>query len=148
MSETELAKLEFRTDDGEVETLWAKPVGQNLFQLDNSPFYAYGVSSNDVVEAEPQPGAFPLFKRVVRKSGHRTVRVIIDGLDELGRLTVGIKKLGCSFEGAWSKLISVDVPPGVALEDVRSFLILGRFEWEHADPTYEQLFGAGGPAEQ
>ncbi len=140
MTEPDLAKLEFRTEDGEVETIWAKPIGEHLYRLDNSPFYAYGVSWNDVVEAQPQPGAFPLFRRVVEKSGHRTVRVIVGG-DDLERLKRGIQELGCKFEGAWSKLISVDIPPDVELEDVRSFLISGKFEWEHADPTYEELFG-------
>jgi hypothetical protein len=142
MTEADLAKLEFRTEDGEVETIWAKPIGEHLYRLDNSPFYAYGVSWNDVVEAEPQAGAFPRFRRVVEKSGHRTVRVIVGGAEDLDRLTRGIQELGCTFEGAWSKLISVDVPPGVDLEEVRNYLISGKFEWEHADPTYADLFGA------
>jgi hypothetical protein len=62
-------------------------------------------------------------------------RVIVGEANDLERLTRGIPELGCTFEGAWSKLISVDVPPGVELEDVRSFLTSGKFEWEHADPT-------------
>ncbi|HEX6050934.1 MAG TPA: DUF4265 domain-containing protein [Gemmatimonadaceae bacterium] len=40
--------------DGEnVETLWADRVGPDLYRLDNSPFWAYGVSWLDVVEAHP-----------------------------------------------------------------------------------------------
>lgn len=38
------------SDPGDVETLWAKPVDVDQYQLDNSPFYAYGVSWQDVGE--------------------------------------------------------------------------------------------------
>ena len=40
-------------DGKDVETLWAVPVGENLYRLDNSPFFAYRVSWEDVVHAEP-----------------------------------------------------------------------------------------------
>jgi hypothetical protein len=129
MTDTDLAKLEFRTEDGEVETLWAKPVGGHLYRVDNGPFHGYGISWNDIVEAEPQPGAFPLFRRVVEKSGHRTVRVVVSGPDQLERVTRGLQELGCTFEGAWSKVLSVDIPPQVEMEAVRSFLISGEYEW-------------------
>ncbi len=70
-----LVKVELRGDDGEVETLWAFDLGQDQYKLDNTPWYAYGVSTGDVIEAERQePDGFPLFKRVVATSGYRTVR--------------------------------------------------------------------------
>ena len=42
------------SDDGHTETLWAKrfPDTTNQFRLDNSPFYAYRVSADDIIEAE------------------------------------------------------------------------------------------------
>jgi hypothetical protein len=33
-----------RPDIGDVEILWAIPVDLNLYRLDNSPFFAHGVS--------------------------------------------------------------------------------------------------------
>ena len=36
--------------DHATETMWAQPVGNDLFQLRNVPFYAYGLSYDDVVE--------------------------------------------------------------------------------------------------
>ena len=139
----DLIKSELRTDD-EFETLWANPLGGNLYRLDNTPLFAYGVSWKDVVEAVPQQGALPLFTRVVEKSGHRTVRVILQNADELERLKSGMLALGCSFEGAWSKLIGIDIPAGASLEAVRGFLVDGGYEWEHADPTYDRLPGGHG----
>ena len=111
------------------------------YKLDNSPFYAYGVSWEDVVSApfESEEG-FPTFKRVVSKSGNRTVRVIFETPFETGkesdRVLQGLVALGCSYEGANRKYVSVNVPPGVDLTVVRSYLIEQGARWEHADPTY------------
>jgi hypothetical protein len=134
-------KVEFRTQDGEVETLWAESVGANRFRIDNSPFYAYSVSWLDVVETDSEAQGFPVFRRVVSKSGHRTVRVIVDGAEQLQQLDALVAAFGCSYEGAYSRLISVDVPPESDLMAVRQALIKSGLEWEHADPTYAELFG-------
>ena len=69
-----------------VETLWADPVGPNLYRLDNSPFWAYGVSWKDVVEAHPDPDGMLRMTRVAQKSGHRTLRIVFeDGTEGLER---------------------------------------------------------------
>jgi hypothetical protein len=36
--------------------------------------------------------------------------------------------------------LSIDIPPGVALETVRAYLIERGADWEHADPTFDELF--------
>jgi hypothetical protein len=59
-------KVKFVESDDEgddVETLWAVALGNNLFRLDNSPFYAYGVSWQDVVEATEEAEDFYEFVR-------------------------------------------------------------------------------------
>ncbi len=89
-------------------------------------------------KAIPQEGPFPLFTRVVKKGGNRTIRVLVRDAAELERLKTGVVELGCSFEGAFSKLIAVDIPAAISLERVRDYLIEGGFRWEHADPTSEE----------
>lgn len=143
------AKVLFRviSEDGseDVETLWATHLGADEYKLDNSPFYAYGVSWEDVVCApfSPQDG-FPTFQRVVSKSGNRTVRVIFETPVEKGnesdRVLEGLVALGCSYEGANRKYVSVNIPPGIELDVVRNYLIEQEATWEHADPTYAALF--------
>ena len=65
-----MVKVELRDRSDRVETLWATPVGRDRYKLDNSPFYAYGVSWQDVIEARPErEGDIPTLVRVVRKSG-------------------------------------------------------------------------------
>ena len=48
-------------------------------------------------------------------------------------------KLGCSFEGANSSLISLNIPPEADLEVVRQSLIHHDLQWEHADPSYSEI---------
>ena len=142
MSEEKLlTKVVFRDDDGNVETLWAFDLGENLYQLDNTPWYLYGVSWKDVIEAVPESeGELPLFRRVVEKSGYRTVRVALEEpatdvfLDET-------KQLGCSFEGANRRYIAIDVHSGIDLQKVADFLTENFVCWEYADPTYEEVSG-------
>ena len=139
--EKPLTKVAFRDDDGKVETLWAYDLGENLYQLDNTPWYQYGLSWKDVVEAVPQnEGELPLFRRVVAKSGYRTLRISLEEpataefLDE-------IKQLGCGFEGANRRYIAIDVPPEIDLQKMADFFTENGICWEHADPTHE---GVGG----
>src|SRR5262245_49062417 len=124
MTDEPMAKIAFTADDGQVETLWAVHVGPNRYRLDNSPWYQYGISCGDVVEATLSADGFPAFQRVVEKSGHRTVRVIFDRtLEKEDPFLVAVQELGCSFEGAHGRLIAIDIPPSVELETITSFLV-------------------------
>ena len=143
------AKLLFRVpeDDGsaQVETLWATSLGEDQYKLDNSPFYAYSVSWEDVVYAPFDPDEErPTFQHVVKKSGNRTVRVIFDPPVEDGNpsdtLLKGLVARGCSYEGANPAYIVINIPPGIELLDIRQYLIAQGADWEHADPSYAELF--------
>ena len=151
MSEQDgLVKVQLSGPDGDVETLWARPLGSDRYELDNTPWYAYGVSWHDVIEAcRHTPDGFPEFVRVVQKSGFRTIRLILDPPaadgNETQRILDRLTQLGCSYEGANPGFIGVDVPPSVDLMTIRDFLITTEQKWEHADPPYEELF-PGEPA--
>jgi hypothetical protein len=59
------------------ERLWAKHLGGDLYELRNSPWFAYDLHFYDVVRAVPtKPGEVPRFVKVVRRSGHKTLRVL------------------------------------------------------------------------
>lgn len=143
------SKVLFRVpeEDGtvQVETLWATALGNDEYKLDNSPFYAYSVSWEDIVYAPfNESEGLPTFERVVKKSGHRTIRIIFnppvqDGNESDGVLQ-GLVSLGCTYEGANRGYMAIDLPPQVQLDDVRRYLIDKAVQWEHADPTYSELF--------
>src|SRR5438046_10028757 len=59
------------------EGMWAKPLGKDLYEIRNVPFHAYGLNFGDVVRAvEPAPDKKPVVSELVRRSGHRTLRVL------------------------------------------------------------------------
>ena len=137
-------KVKFVEGD-DVETLWAVAVGNNLFRLDNSPFYAYQVSWQDIIEATELGDGFYNFVRVTEKSGNRTVRVIFlkfTGNDAKGkRILNDIKNLGCSYEGMNAKLISINIPSDIDFESVLNYIAeQSDVDWEYADPSYKELF--------
>ncbi len=144
-----LVRIRVPLDGGPVsgpadDWLWAEPLGSGRFRVESCPFFAYGVSRNDVVVAEPPPGdESPRVEAVVEKGGHRTLRGALDPSvdaahpriqDLLGRLL----EMGCTHETLRPKLLAVDVPPTV---DVGACVALlqaigdeGVLLWEWADP--------------
>jgi hypothetical protein len=147
-NQSQFAKVLFSTEDGQVETLWATPLGNALYRLDNSPWFAYGVSWQDTIEAHViEEDGLPVFQRVIEKSGNRTLRLLLDppadqsveSQEVLNKLV----ELGCSYEGANPKYIAISIPPSVDLWAVCDFLTETGHRWEHADPTYEELHLSG-----
>ena len=144
MSQEEKMVKVLLQDNDEVETLWAVHLQENLYRLDNSPFFAYRVSWEDIVEAEPDKNGVLCFSRIAVKSGNRTVRVITQTYEttseEAKPFLDGIIQLGCSYEGLQPRLVSITVPSEIELETVVDYLIASGHDWEYADPTYDDLF--------
>ena len=61
------------------ESMWAAELDEpGLCELRNVPFDAYGLNWGDVVRVSPEGDGLPEVVEVVRHSGHRTVRVILN----------------------------------------------------------------------
>ena len=144
----EAVKILLRGTNDETETLWANPAeAPDTYTLDNVPWYAYGVSLGDVVEAHAGAGGMLEMSRVVRKSGNRTLRVILEvtapGAEwtpESRRLIAGIRERGAAIENMNKKLVAVTAPPVVDLFALATLIDEAGFEFEYADPTYDELF--------
>jgi Domain of unknown function (DUF4265) len=139
-----LTKVLFRLDE-DVETMWAKRLGRHRYRLDNCPFFAYGVSCGDVVEARPPTkGEIPEFVRIVKKSGNRTIRIIFKpAIDKSRKSMAVVEKLvamGCSYEGANPGYIVVNIPAKLDLAGICQYVTSTKHRWEHADPTYDELY--------
>jgi Domain of unknown function (DUF4265) len=105
-------------NDGVVggESVWAKPLGGDLFEVRNSPWHAYDVHFGDVVRAIPRNAdEKPWFREVVKPSGHKTLRVLFPKetpeVEQAGLLDQ-LSSDGASYERANSRLVAVDVLPG------------------------------------
>ena len=136
-----MAKVALRGPHGDVETLWAEVMGGGRYCLANTPWYAYSISWRDIVEASPDADGQLQFVKVISKGGNRTVRIRSNEpfkSEWLGKLVA----LGASFEGADHCLIGINIPGETELSVITSFLTAEAVEWEHADPSYEELYGS------
>jgi hypothetical protein len=121
MKPTKKVKIQFNVDPNDqrgvkTESLWAEEIGSRRFRILNSPFYLFGISAEDVVEAEEAEGRLR-FQIVVSRGGHSTYRIFLqDGRtikDTDFRIYWDpISAVGATFENADDHFVAVDIPPG------------------------------------
>ena len=128
---TLMEKILFRLPEDDwhgysVESLWGTRLGPNCYRIENSPFFAKGVSVKDQVETVFEEGAL-IYKRTLAASGRSTYRILV--LDnaqegEFHRFWGPIEQAGCTYEqGDFGySLYSVDVP--VKADTTRVFALL------------------------
>ena len=107
---SQLVKIHFRLDevDSGSETIWAQETHPGHFRLENSPFFAFNVSYQDVVLAKPV-GAELVFVETIRRSGHSTYR-LIPVAERGARFDAAwrpLQQLGCTFEEGPDGLLAV-----------------------------------------
>jgi len=126
----ERAKVVFELNEQEMpfatESVWAERISTHRFRILNSPFFVFGVSYEDEVEAQPDGEVFR-FVKVVRRSGRSTYRVILQGGrtandEEFAERWLAFREAGCTYEGANEKYIAVDVPRGADVIALYSLL--------------------------
>lgn len=113
----------YNTPEGEygIESAWAIPINGN-FKLDNILFYAKDYSLGDIVSVENRNGEL-YASGLVEESGHSTVRILFNNLNDVIPTREYLNKMGCESEISDVKfLISLDIPPNVNYQDVRTFL--------------------------
>lgn len=108
------------------ESMWARPLGDDLYEIRNVPFYAYGLDFGDVVRAiELAPDKMPVAVEFVEASGHRTLRVsFAESAPETERpdLLRRLREHDAYFEDANPSYYSIDVEPGGDYAAVRAQL--------------------------
>lgn len=125
------------------ENLWAIDIGRGRYQIDNIPFFVMGVSCFDVISAAKDADGLFCCGGLLEEKGHSTIRVI--QLDNAGaesietrskELRSALEARGCSTEQSHiPRLISVDVPPEVDFQSIRSFLQKGSEDglWDYEE---------------
>ena len=97
------------------ESIWARSVGVHAFELHTVPFHAYDLNYLDVVEAVSQgPERKPSVRRVLRRSGHRTLRLFLKETtpnSDRAPLLESLKVFGASFERANRRYFAIDIAP-------------------------------------
>ncbi len=109
----------------EGESLWAKPVGDDLYEIRNVPFGAYGLNYGDVVRAVSRgPDLKPEVREVVKSSGRRTLRAFFPDLVQEDQTTYlkELQGLGVEVERDDEKFVAIDIPPEVDYDSIFDYL--------------------------
>ena len=97
------------------EAMWAKALGEDLYELRNSPFYAYEYNFLDIVRAVPSaPDLKPSIEAVVERSGHRTIWITFaEAVPRETRLGLAseLNQWKAYYEGADGRYFAIDVEP-------------------------------------
>jgi hypothetical protein len=108
------------------ERLWADPVGDRRFRIRNTPFFAFGVSYEDIIFAEDHEEELH-FAGISIRGGHSTYRLWLIGRDRnlpsFQKYWEPLEKLGCSYEEG--PVLAVDVPPNADIYIVYRLLESG-----------------------
>ena len=87
--------------------MWAEPLGNNVYQIENVPFFSYGLNFKDTVEAFPDSDGILEISRVIDRSGNKTIRAIFRDHIAKGQqeeYIENIMKLDCSLE-RWNEFM-------------------------------------------
>ncbi len=134
-----LVRVQFYDPEIGYENIWALPLGDGTYRLENPPFFIYDISLNDVVAAVPDEDGVLQFLNVVGRSGSRTVRARSDSLlsepSFKSKVEVTLRGMGCQTEDHRDKLLSINVPPATDIEKVTSYLTAMGLSWEYGYPA-------------
>lgn len=104
------------------ESLWAKPLGGDRYEIRNVPFCAYGLNWGDVVHAVAEtPERKPNVRSVVSWSGCRTLRVIF--FEPYDKDAQGLELAWAETLSAWLErydeaMICICVRPGGEYDEI------------------------------
>lgn len=125
----ELVKVHFELEEPDMgcsgESLWAAPVGSNLYELRNSPWHVRTVNWLDVVEAIPEAEDLcPEFVRVHERSGHRTIHLFISdaGQSSSQQILDMCNQLGAIYEGMNDRVFALDFAPEIDIVPAVEYL--------------------------
>jgi len=121
-------------DRQDIEGAWASKVG-SYYKLDNILFYAKEYSLGDIVEVEEENGELYV-TGLHEESGHSTVRIYFNNVDQVAHVREELKKMGCASEiSNIPKLISVDIPPDVDYQEIKKYLDVeeAKEQWDYEE---------------
>jgi hypothetical protein len=111
-----VVRLDVVNDDSvavDEEFLWAENEEPAHYRVKSIPFYAPGISYNDLVAVIEKDGRL-LVSEVVSTRWHSTIRVGVYGREFIGRIRTQLSSLGCNTEANFIKgFLAVDIPANV-----------------------------------
>jgi len=104
------------------ETIWAQPLENGLYQIDNIPFYAPNVSNRDIIAVEVDEGVL-YFDNLIEPSGHSTVQIFFFDDRKSKNLLKKLEEIGCKWESMKEQpYYTIDIPFNVNYRTVKEVL--------------------------
>jgi uncharacterized protein DUF4265 len=130
------------------ESMWAKALGEDLYEIRNVPFFAYGLNFGDTVRAvSPAPDLKPVVIEVVRAGGFSTLRVwISEHVDPSDghELMASLIDLHAYYESSTDDFFAISVEPEGDYEAVCERLLQwtneGLLDYETCETRVEGSF--------
>jgi hypothetical protein len=129
------------------EGLWSTPLGNDLYRIENVPFFAYGLNFHDIVRAIPNnPDENPYILEVVEPSGHKTLRVIFETEDNdlQVKLLGTLSKFGATYERANAINVAIDISKSgdynATYDQLEIYIDQGHLSFETCEPRVEGSF--------
>ena len=104
------------------ESLWGIKKGQTSYLVDNTPYYIYGLSKGDLIDAREENNEL-MATRIVSQGGHSTLRVYAEHQDEKRAIIQRLEQSGarCHVTRGLS-LFAVDIPPNADFQAMDAYL--------------------------
>ncbi len=107
------------------ERVWAKALGNDEYEIRNSPWYTDKVSWGDVVRAvSDDPDHWPSFVEVVKPSGHKTLQIFFARADQEDKPEIlqKLNELHATYENNQDTHYAVDVSPEADYSEIVRYL--------------------------
>lgn len=132
------------------ESMWAKPLGSDLYEIHNIPFYAYGLNYFDIVKVDSSDETKkPVVLEVVDFSGFQTLRVSFDenfDQESQTRLFEELKNFKVDVERANENYVALSIEPGgdydAAYDKLLKLEETGVLEFETCASVNSKIFDA------
>lgn len=129
MNNRPLKKIIFKLtqdEDGyppvEFESIWGLQITPQKYEVDNIPYYIYGVSKGDIIlaiESDNEIHASHLLSR----GGHSTLRVFAEDETARHQIFTHLTKNGAQCTSTkGSSLLAIDIPPTTDFQKIDAFL--------------------------
>ena len=108
----------------DTEGIWAIPLQDGLYRIQNVPFYACDLSRDDVVSVRYDDEQNLWFDKLMTASSNSTFRVIVHDASQLELLRKRSSALGCETEvNRKQRLIAIDILSSVRIEPLLNHLM-------------------------
>jgi hypothetical protein len=107
------------------EGIWSVKVGEDLYEVRNSPWHTTDINFLDVVRAvAPAEDKNPVVTEVVRRGGHRSIHVVFldDSKTHKEDVLGHLNELGATYENANGTLYAIDLKPDVDFDPIADYL--------------------------